>query len=137
MANLPKISIITPTYNSEKSIESCILSVANQTYKNIEHLIIDGQSSDNTLGIVKNYAERFSHLRVISERDNGIYDAMNKGIDLAQGEWIYFLGSDDIFYDEHVLEDLFSKEDLGNCDLFMGILNSRFPEKYMTVNFLR
>jgi glycosyltransferase involved in cell wall biosynthesis len=98
-----KISIITPTLNSEKDIESCILNVANQNYKNVEHIIVDGLSTDSTLNIVKKYAKKYPHIKWISEKDSGVYEAMNKGIKIAEGEWIYFLGSDDSFYSEQVL----------------------------------
>lgn len=129
MNTIPKISIITPVYNAEENIESCMLSVASQNYKNVEHLIIDGLSTDNTLDIVKKYTDMYTHIRWISEKDNGIYDAMNKGIDLVQGEWIYFLGSDDIFYDDNVLEDLFIKEDLINYDLIYGNVKFKISGK--------
>jgi glycosyltransferase involved in cell wall biosynthesis len=92
--NNPLISIITTTLNSESTIEDTIKSVLNQAYKNIEYLIIDGNSTDRTLSIIKNY-ERFIDYWV-SEPDKGIYDAMNKGISKSHGDWIYFLGSDDI-----------------------------------------
>lgn len=102
----PIISIITPTCNSAQEIESCILSVAEQSCADKEHLIIDNLSSDETLDIVKRYATLYPHIRYLSERDNGIYDAMNKGIKKSCGQWIYFLGSDDTFFDRHVLRDL-------------------------------
>lgn len=116
MKQLKKISIITPTLNSEKDIESCILSVAEQSYKNIEHLIIDGLSTDATLEIVEKYAQQYPHVKFISEKDSGIYDAMNKGIDMASGDWLYFLGSDDVFYGKEVLEKVFIKNNYS--DLF-------------------
>lgn len=108
MENRRKITIITPAYNAERDIEACILSVANQTYKDKEHLIIDGLSTDRTLDIVRQYAEKYSHIKLVSEKDNGIYDAMNKGIDLACGDWIYFIGCDDVLYDDKVLENIFN-----------------------------
>ncbi|ABQ27956.1 glycosyltransferase family 2 protein [Geotalea uraniireducens] len=110
-----KVSIVTPTYNAVNDIETCLLSVAHQTYKNKEHLIIDGASTDATLEIVKRYADKYSHIKFISEKDNGIYDAMNKAIDLTSGEWIYFLGCDDVFYNDTVLEEIFN---IGGIDLF-------------------
>jgi len=116
----PTITIITPTLNAGHNIEACILSVATQSYQNIEHLIIDGLSTDNTLAIVKEYAEQYPHIKFITEKDSGIYDAMNKGIDLASGEWIYFLGSDDLFYSETVLEEIFSVEEISQYDFVYG-----------------
>jgi glycosyltransferase involved in cell wall biosynthesis len=87
-----KISIITASYNSSKTIRETLESVANQTYEYIEHIIVDGASKDGTLEIIKNY----HHVaKVISEPDNGIYDAMNKGIRVATGDVIGFLNSDD------------------------------------------
>jgi len=88
------ITIITCTYNSEKTIADCVRSVKNQSYKNIEHLIIDGQSKDSTLEIIQDVNDR---CKIISEIDNGIYDAFNKGILSASGEIIGFLHSDDVF----------------------------------------
>lgn len=107
MGNDRKVTIITPVYNAEKDIEACILSVAGQTYANKEHLLIDGVSTDGTLEIIKRYAEKYPHIKLISEKDDGIYDAMNKGIDLATGEWLYFMGSDDLLYSPQVLEEIF------------------------------
>jgi glycosyltransferase len=87
-----KISIVTATYNSEKNISTCLQSVAGQTHKNIEHLIIDGGSTDKTMEIVKSFP---SVSKTVSEPDKGIYDALNKGIQLATGNIIGFLHSDD------------------------------------------
>lgn len=90
----PKISIITITYNSEKTLEDTILSVISQSYQNIEYLIIDGKSTDNTLRIVEKYKDHIDF--VLSEKDNGISDAFNKGIAHATGEIIGILNSDDL-----------------------------------------
>lgn len=99
-----KISIITPSFNSEKTIENTIKSVLNQTYKDIEYIIIDGGSKDNTLAIINKYKSRITE--VISEPDKGIYDAMNKGIKLATGEVVGILNSDDLYFDEYVVENV-------------------------------
>lgn len=125
--NNPIISIITPTLNSEKDIEACLLSVANQSYENMEHLIIDGISSDKTLEIVEKYAQKYPHIKLISEKDEGIYHAMNKGIDLASGEWIYFLGSDDVFFDNDVLLDI--SKNLENVDVLYGNVKFKISGK--------
>ncbi|MHB8063589.1 MAG: glycosyltransferase family 2 protein [Ruminiclostridium sp.] len=93
-----KISIITASYNSEKYIKNTIQSVLAQTYKNIEYLIIDANSKDTTLDIVQSYKENIS--KIICEPDKGLYDAWNKGIELATGDYIFFLNSDDVFFDE-------------------------------------
>ncbi len=94
-----RVSIITVTYNSELFLKSCIDSVKNQTYKPIEHIIIDGSSKDNTLKIIKGY----DHLKYLSEDDNGIYDAINKGIQLSSGDIIGILNSDDTLADNKVV----------------------------------
>lgn len=120
MRILPKISIITPTLNAEKDIIQCIESVACQTYSQIEHLIVDGGSTDSTVDLIRQLAPKYSHLTIISEKDNGIYDGMNKGIELASGEWLYFLGSDDIFYNDQVISDFFSLVDTSCFDFVYG-----------------
>jgi len=97
----PKISIITCTYNSEEYIGECIKSVIEQTYKNIEHIFIDGASSDNTLAIVKKF---YLNPTVLSEPDKGIYDALNKGLKRASGDIIGLLHSDDIFFNKNCLK---------------------------------
>lgn len=120
MANFPKISIITVVFNGEKDIQQCILSVASQRYPNKEHLIVDGLSTDKTMEIVRRYADQYPHIRWISEKDNGIYDAMNKGLDLAIGEWIYFLGSDDVFHDADVLNTVFNDSQIDDYEVVYG-----------------
>ena len=89
----PLITIITVAYNAVKDIENTILSVLNQTYPNIEYIIIDGGSTDGTLDIIKKYEDKISYW--VSEPDKGIYDAMNKGILKATGDYLFFLGADD------------------------------------------
>lgn len=118
----PKITIITPVLNAEKYIAACILSVANQTYKEIEHIIVDGSSTDGTLGIVKKYAQEYPHIRWVSAEDRGAYEAMNSGIDIARGDWIYFLGADDILSDDKVLDNVFvgQKRIVDNSDFIYG-----------------
>ncbi len=98
----PKITIITVCLNSALTIERSIKSVLSQTYKNIEYIFVDGGSVDGTLDVIKKYDEHVTH--IISEKDNGIYDAMNKGLRLAKGTIVYFLNTDDLLYDESVFE---------------------------------
>lgn len=102
--NNPLVTIITVCLNSEKYIKDTIESVLNQTYKNIEYIIIDGQSKDNTLNIIKEYEPKFEgRMKWISEPDKGIYDAMNKGIKMARGEIIGIINSDD-WYEINTVE---------------------------------
>ncbi|MBD2166678.1 glycosyltransferase [Calothrix membranacea FACHB-236] len=96
------ISIITPVYNGERFIETCIKVVIDQSCPDIEHIIVDGGSKDRTVEIIKQYAEKYSHIRWISEKDQGQSDAMNKGIAMAKGEIINFLNVDD-YYEPNVL----------------------------------
>ena len=103
------ITIITVCFNASDSIEHTMLSVLHQTYKNIEYIVVDGDSQDNTLEkiqvIKKDYLDR--DIKVVSEKDKGIYDAMNKGIRMASGSWILFLNSGDSFYNENVISEIF------------------------------
>ena len=99
-----KISIITVVYNNEKYIEQCIQSVINQTYKNIEYIVVDGNSSDGTLEIIKKYGNQIDVL--LSEKDNGIYDALNKGLQLATGDVVGILHSDDIYNSTDIIEKI-------------------------------
>jgi len=99
-----KISIITVVWNNEKTIKNCIESILSQTYKNIEYIIVDGQSTDKTIEIIKSYGNKIS--KFISEKDNGIYDAMNKGISMASGDIVGILNSDDFYTNEKVIETI-------------------------------
>ena len=99
-----KISIITVCKNSEAHIEKAITSVISQTYKDIEYIIIDGNSQDRTKEIIQQYSNHITYF--ISEPDEGIYEAMNKGIEIATGSFVQFLNSDDYLYDNKVIEDL-------------------------------
>ena len=97
-----KITVITVCFNAAKSIEPTILSVINQTYPQIEYIIVDGASTDGTLTIIRKYQNQISC--VISEPDSGIYDAMNKGVRLATGDWIIFMNAGDCFHDCEVCQ---------------------------------
>lgn len=99
-----KISIITASYNRANTIKDTIESILSQSYKDWEHIIIDGASTDNTLEVINAYKDQYKgRLKLISEKDKGIYDAMNKGIALATGDIIGILNSDDIYFDSEVL----------------------------------
>ena len=102
----PLFSIIIPTFNAGKTLSFCLDSVLIQSFQDFEILIIDAVSSDNTMSIVEEYAAANTAITWISEKDKGIYDAMNKSISLAKGEWLYFLGSDDKLYDAEVLKKI-------------------------------
>ena len=111
-----KISIITVTKNDRDNIENCIESVLSQGHKNIEYILIDGASTDGTVNIIKQYIGRIS--KWISEEDSGIYDAMNKGINIASGDIVGFLNSDDIYADTDILElvaEAFQNSDIDSC----------------------
>ncbi len=99
-------SIITPTLNAAATIEKVLQSVSEQSYKRIEHIIVDGGSTDSTSEIVSRYSSRLRHIRFLQEKDRGIYDAMNRGILASSGDYLLFLGSDDVFHDQEVLTDL-------------------------------
>ncbi|MBA3680814.1 MAG: glycosyltransferase [Bacteroidetes bacterium] len=109
----PLISIIIPTYNSSKTLKACLDSVFEQTAY-FEVLVIDSLSTDGTLNLLEEYTSKHTNINVYSEKDKGIYDAMNKGMDLAKGEWLFFLGSDDVFYNKDVLTTISKK--LTNTD---------------------
>ena len=124
----PKISVITISYNAEKEIEKTILSVISQTYSNIEYLIIDGASKDDTMVIVNKYKDRISH--IVSEPDKGIYDAMNKGIRMATGDIIGILNSDDFYTSPDVLKaiaEAFEKE--ASLDAVYGDIHFVRPDR--------
>lgn len=106
----PFFTIIIPSYNSETQIGKCLESITNQRYTDYEVLIQDGSSTDNTLKIVHEVQHRFPLIKIVlhSEKDNGIYDAMNKAAVVASGLWIYFMGSDDWFYDQDVLDRIYT-----------------------------
>lgn len=107
---MPKISVVTVVFNGASTLEASILSVITQDYKDIEYIIIDGGSTDSTLDIIKKYDSKISSW--ISEPDNGIYDAMNKGLKKASGDWLLFLGSDDLLLNIiHEIESLLENHD--------------------------
>lgn len=112
----PKVSIITVCFNAEKFIERTIKSVISQTYPNIEYIIIDGKSKDATVDIIRRYESMISCWT--SEPDRGIYDAMNKGMHAATGDYIWFLNAGDRLYNEHTVEDIMRKAN--NEDLIYG-----------------
>lgn len=116
-----KISIITATYNSGSTVRDTIESVLRQTYQDIEYIIVDGVSKDNTLSIVKSYKSKFQgQMRLISEPDHGIYDAMNKGIRMATGDVVGMLNSDDFYTSDDVLQRVAEVFECHNPDAVYG-----------------
>ena len=116
-----KISIITVSFNSSKTIINSINSVNNQNYKNIEHIFIDGNSDDGTFELIKKYSTRSKI--VISEPDEGLYDAMNKGIKIATGDIIGILNSDDIFSSTTIISIIADAFKRNKCDILYGNIN--------------
>jgi glycosyltransferase involved in cell wall biosynthesis len=122
MSNKPFISVITVCLNAERYIEKTICSIINQTYKNIEYIIIDGKSTDQTLQIIGKYRDRIAH--VISETDSGIADAMNKGIKLAKGDYVIFIHADDYLVSSSCVEEAVNSfsnaDDVVTCSILFG-----------------
>lgn len=121
----PLITVVTVVFNGEKFLEETILSVINQTYDNVEYIIIDGGSTDGTLDIIKKYEHVIDYW--VSEKDKGIYDAMNKGIDVATGEWINFMNAGDRFYKNETLAEV-DFSNFAGVDVLYGkveVTNSR------------
>ncbi|PWT71926.1 MAG: hypothetical protein C5B59_16860 [Bacteroidetes bacterium] len=118
-------SIIIPTYNSEKTLQKALSSVMSQTFPDFEILILDNLSADSTVSVIKQNQEKDLRIRLISEKDKGIYYAMNKGISLAQGEWLYFLGSDDQLYDSSVLQKISDELNTTGCRIIYGNILGR------------
>lgn len=114
------LSIILPTFQAAGSLEDALISITKQRFENFEVLIQDGGSTDDTIRIAQKYMAQFPRIRLNSEPDRGIYDAMNKGIARAQGEWIYFLGSDDVLGDPGVLQRIFTNPANLEYDVLYG-----------------
>ncbi|WP_131538387.1 glycosyltransferase family 2 protein [Pedobacter nototheniae] len=113
---MPKLTVITIVYNNARDIERTIKSVLNQTYKKIEYIVIDGASTDGTLEIIQKYTAQIS--KIVSEPDKGIYDAMNKGLALATGDYVLFMNSGDEIYDDTTVEEVFDTE--AGADIYYG-----------------
>lgn len=112
----PVLSVITIVYNNVRDIERTMLSVLNQTYPNIEYLVIDGASNDGTKEVIEGYKDKLS--RYVSEPDKGIYDAMNKGLELATGDYVLFMNSGDELYDNETVSAVFAAAP--NADIYYG-----------------
>lgn len=116
-----KLSLVTITYNAEKTIQQCIDSVARQTYKNVEYIVIDGNSSDSTPEIIRQNKSHIHYFK--SEADDGIYDAMNKGIMKSTGDVVGLLNADDYFANENVLSEIAASFAQSNADLLYADLD--------------
>jgi glycosyltransferase involved in cell wall biosynthesis len=129
----PFFSIILPTLNSEKQINDALSSIVNQNFKNYEVVIMDGLSSDGTLGEVKKIQKVFPNIKIFSEPDKGIYDAMNKGIEYSVGEWLYFMGADDKLYNKDTLQNIYgvlSEDDEGLEVIYGNVESGYFSKPY-------
>jgi glycosyltransferase involved in cell wall biosynthesis len=123
----PFISIITVVFNAELLVEKTILSVINQAYTNFEFIIVDGQSTDGTIDLIKKYSSKIT--KSISEKDRGIYDAMNKGVRVASGNFVQFLNAGDVFVNDYALDGV-SKRILPDAKLsiFGYVMNEKYYE---------
>jgi len=142
----PVVSIITIVFNDVKHIEGTIFSVINQGYHNIEFIIIDGGSNDGTIDIIKKHSTKFSYWK--SEPDNGIYEAMNKGLRAASGDFVWFINSGDQIYEKNTIEKLVACIDqetdvvygenvlIGEDGHILGMRRKKAPEKLTWKNFI-
>ena len=124
---MAKYTIITINYNNGKELRHTIESVINQTYKDVEYIIVDGGSSDDSVEIIKEYADNIDFW--VSERDNGVYNAMNKGLSHAHGTYVNFMNSGDSFYSNRVIEDI--DRQIDNSDILFGnVCDSHSGKRY-------
>ena len=126
-------SIITVCLNSETTIRKTIKSVLSQTFRNFEYLIIDGKSSDNTLDIIKSFKDE--RIKLITEKDNGLFDAMNKGISNAQGDWIHILNSDDYYFSDDSLSEASKVLDQNKTNYFQICFENENNKIYRYYNW--
>lgn len=122
------VTIITVVYNGEKTIRQTLNSVCNQSVLPDEYIIVDGKSTDLTLNILEEYKSQYPFIKVISEKDSGIYDAMNKGIKMAKGELIGILNSDD-WYEPHAVEKMLNSYRKNGSGVYYGIQRNLLDEK--------
>lgn len=117
--DLPRISIVTVTYNAGQLAEKTLANLASQNYPDKEVIVVDGNSTDNTCDIIQRHAADGTVTAWVSEPDRGIYDAMNKGVGMATGEWVIFMNAGDVFASDNVLQQVFS-HDLSATDVVYG-----------------
>jgi len=135
---MPFFSILIPTYNSSADLQNAINSIRSQTFTDYEVVFVDGESKDNTIALIDLF-KTTNNVKYISEPDKGIYDAMNKGIRLVTGKWICFLGSDDRFYSNNVLENIHREIQKEPVDLIYGNVMGETSKKhyvYDTINMV-
>lgn len=128
-----KVSIITATFNSQSTIEKCINSIRSQTYKNIEHVVIDGNSSDKTVDIITPYINNSDYF--ISESDDGIFDALNKGLKAASGDIIGYLHSDDEFFSNETVEKIVNEFKTGVCGVYGNLIYVKRNKKHTPLRY--
>lgn len=125
-----KLSVVTVTYNAQNILRDTLDSLLQQKFNDYELIVIDGKSTDKTMSIVSEYSDMFSNIKIISEKDCGIYDAMNKGVSMAEGEYVYFLNAGDVLWDNSVLDKVYIWMSKG-CDLIYGdIVNEKGRKRY-------
>jgi len=131
--DLPSVTIVTVVYNDVQNIEKTLLSVINQNYPRLKYIVIDGGSTDGTVDIIKKHENSID--RWISEKDRGIYDAMNKGIDLASGQYINFMNSNDLFYSSTTIYDVFQNSPK-DTDFIYGshVLRTKNEDQYVPMD---
>ena len=129
--NTVDISIIIPTYRAANTLSTALNSIIEQKYAHFEIIIVDAASDDETLCIADSFKDKHSDIKIISEPDKGVYDAMNKGIKMAKGEWVYFIGADDYFFNDRVLTDIFLAPNVSKYHVIYGSVYSPvLGEKY-------
>ena len=128
--NQPLVSVVTVVRNGVNSIEQTIQSVLAQAFDNIEYIIVDGGSTDGTVDIIRKYGDKITYW--VSEPDNGIYDAMNKGIALATGDWIIFMNAGDLFYRDDVVATIFGRGEV-TADIFYGDHEVVYDSNHSTI----
>jgi len=134
---MPFFSIIIPTYNSGDCLKKAIDSITSQTFSDYEIVFVDGASKDNTIPLIEGTKTSYpGKVNYISEPDKGIYDAMNKSISLAKGEWVYFMGSDDTFYSNGVLERIYNEIQKEPVDMIYGNVTGEGSGKHYVHNSL-
>lgn len=125
--NKPLVTVITVCYNAVETIEKTIVSVLSQSYPNIEYIIVDGASTDGTIDVIKKYEDQLTAF--ISEPDNGVYDAMNKGLKCSNGKWVSFMNSGDYFVNEKVVENVFIDKISADVKVLYGDVVRYFPNQ--------